>query len=219
MEDLLPYYERELAYLRKYGQEFADRYPKIAGRLLLSADGSQDPHVERLIESFALLSARVSKRIEDGYPEFTEALLEVMYEEANEDGALLIGVDLKKDPAVLETAYNDSAGVTARFNLNMLRRLNNELSANFDLEKFRHLAVYREEPGRIEMHLVSTSAQAVTVAGERFQFEEGESIRTECSHKYTLKEFEAMAERAGFSVHRVWTDRERLFSVQYCLRR
>lgn len=79
MEDLLPYYERELAYLRKYGQEFADRYPKIAGRLLLSADGSQDPHVERLIESFALLSARVSKRIEDGYPEFTEALLEVMY--------------------------------------------------------------------------------------------------------------------------------------------
>lgn len=152
-------------------------------------------------------------------PSAAQALLEVMYEEANEDGALLIGVDLKKDPAVLETAYNDSAGVTARFNLNMLRRLNNELSASFDLEKFRHLAVYREEPGRIEMHLVSTSAQAVTVAGERFQFEEGESIRTECSHKYTLKEFEAMAERAGFSVHRVWTDRERLFSVQYCLRR
>ncbi|MGY0652993.1 type VI secretion system baseplate subunit TssF [Luteimonas sp. A537] len=79
MEDLLPYYERELAYLRKYGREFADRYPKIAGRLLLSGDGSQDPHVERLIESFALLSARVSKRIEDGYPEFTESLLEVMY--------------------------------------------------------------------------------------------------------------------------------------------
>lgn len=79
MEDLLPYYERELAYLRKYGKEFADQYPKIAGRLLLSGDGSQDPHVERLIESFALLSARISKKIEDDYPEFTEALLEVMY--------------------------------------------------------------------------------------------------------------------------------------------
>ncbi|HRO61384.1 MAG TPA: type VI secretion system baseplate subunit TssF, partial [Burkholderiaceae bacterium] len=79
MEDLLPYYERELAYLRKYGEEFAERYPKIAGRLLLAADGSQDPHVERLIESFALLSARVSKKIDDDYPEFTEALLEVMY--------------------------------------------------------------------------------------------------------------------------------------------
>ncbi|MFT4256668.1 MAG: type VI secretion system baseplate subunit TssF [Pseudoxanthomonas sp.] len=79
MDELLPFYERELAYLRKYGQEFAGRYPKIAGRLLLSADGSQDPHVERLIESFALLSARVSKKIDDGYPEFTEALLEVLY--------------------------------------------------------------------------------------------------------------------------------------------
>ncbi|MGH8086169.1 MAG: type VI secretion system baseplate subunit TssF [Lysobacter sp.] len=79
MEDLLPYYERELAFLRRYGKEFGERYPKIAGRLLLSADGSQDPHVERLIESFALLSARTNKKIEDDYPEFTEALLEVMY--------------------------------------------------------------------------------------------------------------------------------------------
>ena len=79
MEDLLPYYERELAWLRSYGREFAGQYPKIASRLLLSSDGSQDPHVERLIESFALLSARVSKKIEDDYPEFTEALLEVLY--------------------------------------------------------------------------------------------------------------------------------------------
>lgn len=79
MEDLLPYYERELGFLRRYGREFAERYPKIAGRLLLSADGSQDPHVERLIESFALLSARTNKKIEDDYPEFTEALLEVLY--------------------------------------------------------------------------------------------------------------------------------------------
>lgn len=79
MEDLLPFYERELAFLRRYGRDFAERYPKIASRLLLSSDGSQDPHVERLIESFALLSARVSKKIEDDYPEFTEALLEVLY--------------------------------------------------------------------------------------------------------------------------------------------
>src|SRR5690606_15679704 len=79
MDDLLPHYERELGFLRRHGREFAERYPKIAGRLLLSGDGSQDPHVERLIESFALLTARVSKKIEDDYPEFTEALLEVMY--------------------------------------------------------------------------------------------------------------------------------------------
>ena len=79
MEDLLPYYERELAFLRRYGRDFSERYPKIAGRLLLSGDGSQDPHVERLIESFALLGARASKKIEDDYPEFTESLLEVLY--------------------------------------------------------------------------------------------------------------------------------------------
>ncbi len=79
MEDLLPYYERELAFLRRHGKEFAERYPKIAGRLLMSGDGSQDPHVERLVESFALLTARVSKKIEDDYPEFTDALLEVLY--------------------------------------------------------------------------------------------------------------------------------------------
>ncbi len=79
MQDLLPFYERELAFLRSYGREFAEQYPKIAGRLLLSGDGSQDPHVERMIESFALLTARVSKKIQDDYPEFTEGLLEVMY--------------------------------------------------------------------------------------------------------------------------------------------
>ena len=152
-------------------------------------------------------------------PSAAQALLEVMYEEAKGDGALLIGVDLKKDPPVLERAYNDSTGVTAEFNLNMLRRLNNELGADFDLGRFRHRAVYRESQGRIEMHLVSASAQTVTVAGEQFEFAEGESIRTECSHKYTLEEFAAMAERAGFAVTRVWMDRERLFSVQYCLRR
>jgi dimethylhistidine N-methyltransferase len=151
-------------------------------------------------------------------PDSALGLLEVMHQEAKEDGALLIGVDLKKDKAILERAYNDSAGVTAQFNLNMLRRLNNEFAANFNPGWFRHRAVYKESPGRIEMHLVSKRAQTVAVAGESFHFEEGETIRTECSHKYALDEFAAMAGRAGFSVHTVWTDPDKLFSVQYCLR-
>jgi dimethylhistidine N-methyltransferase len=151
-------------------------------------------------------------------PGAAQALLEVMYQEAKEGGALLIGVDLKKDKTILERAYNDGAGVTARFNLNMLRRLNNEFSANFDLSRFEHRAVYQESPGRIEMHLVSTCSQTVRVAGKDFHFEEGDFIRTECSHKYTLEEFAEMARRAGFVVHTVWMDPERLFSVQYCLR-
>lgn len=79
MEELLPYYERELGFLRRYSREFAERYPKIAGALLMSGEVCDDPHVERMIQSFALLNARVSKRIDDDYPEFTEALFSVLY--------------------------------------------------------------------------------------------------------------------------------------------
>lgn len=152
-------------------------------------------------------------------PDAALDLLRVMHEEAAEDGALLIGVDLKKDEAILERAYNDERGVTAEFNLNMLRRLNREFGADFDAGKFEHRAVYVEGRGGIEMHLVSLREQSVTIGGETIRFRKGETILTECSHKYTVAEFGAMAEHAGFEVHTVWTDDERLFSVQYCVRR
>ncbi len=142
-------------------------------------------------------------------------LLQVMASVAKRDGALLIGVDLKKEVAILEAAYNDSAGVTAKFNLNMLERLNDELGATFVLENFRHNAVYNESEGRIEMHLISRQDQSFKVAGESFDIAGGESIRTECSYKFTLAEFARLAEQAGFSVARVWTDEDQLFSVQY----
>lgn len=145
-------------------------------------------------------------------------LLDVMYQEAGEDGALLIGVDLQKDRAVLEHAYNDSRGVTAEFNLNILRRLNNEFDATFDLEQFRHRAIYNERSGRIEMYLDSQKEQSVFVADEQFHFSEGESILTEHSHKYTLNGFAELALASGFRVERVWMDSNQLFSVQYCVR-
>src|SRR5690606_19797382 len=130
-----------------------------------------------------------------------------------EDGALLIGIDLRKDRAVLERAYNDGAGVTAEFNLNMLRRLNAEFGANFELEQFAHRAVYDERLGRIEMHLVSLCEQDVQVGGRTFRFTRGETVRTECSHKYTVEQFGEMAAEAGFALHTVWTDSERRFAV------
>lgn len=129
-------------------------------------------------------------------------------------GELLIGVDLKKDVAILEAAYNDAAGVTAAFNLNMLVRLNRELDADFDLQGFGHRALWNEAAGRIEMHLVSLNEQAATVAGQTFQFRKGETIHTENSHKYTPEGFAALAARAGFAVQQVWTDEHKLFSVQ-----
>lgn len=129
-------------------------------------------------------------------------------------GGLLIGVDLKKDPAVIERAYNDAEGITAEFNRNLLRRMNAELGGTFDLERFEHRANYAAGPGRIEMHLVSTVDQRVLVGGRTFAFRAGESIFTEASHKFTLEEFARLASDS-WQVIRVFVDEERLFSVQY----
>lgn len=151
-------------------------------------------------------------------PSQARGLLKVMHTEAAAGGALLIGVDLRKDRATLERAYNDAAGVTAEFNLNLLRRMNRELGADFDLSRFEHRADWNENAGRIEMRLVSRVAQRVTVAGETIRFDAGECILTEYSHKYELEQFAAMAAAAGFEVARVWTDPDRLFSVQFLAR-
>ncbi len=131
------------------------------------------------------------------------------------EGGLLVGVDLKKSPDVLNSAYNDSRGVTAQFNLNLLARVNRELPAGFDLAQFQHHAFYNAAAGRIEMHLVSCRQQAVPVDGHKFGFARGESIVTEHSYKYTLHKFRQLAVRAGFEVIRHWTDQQQWFSVQY----
>ena len=145
-------------------------------------------------------------------------LMRVMHGEAGEDGALLIGVDLQKDPTVIDAAYNDSAGVTAEFNLNMLRHLNREFGSDFDIESFEHRATYKPDEGRVVVELVSTKRQEANVGDARIEFERDETIITEYSHKYTLEGFAALAKEAGFSVDKVWTDEHDWFSVQYCTR-
>ena len=145
-------------------------------------------------------------------------LLEVMYHEAGENGAMLIGVDLQKDPSVIERAYNDSAGVTAEFNLNMLRHLNREFGSDFDLDSWEHEAQYNRSEGRVEIRLVNAKQQTVNINGNSIVVEQGEGILTEYSHKYTLEGFAEMAQSAGFKVKRVWTDPNNLFSAQYCTR-
>lgn len=132
-----------------------------------------------------------------------------------DQGGMLIGIDLKKDPRVIEAAYNDHEGVTAEFNLNVLRRINRELGADFRLDGFRHLSFYEPGEGRIEMHLLSLASQNVRVGGKKFSFRAGETIRTEYSYKYDLAGFARIAEAGGFSVSRVWVDSGGLFSVQY----
>ena len=142
-------------------------------------------------------------------------LLKVMRHEAKENGALLIGVDLQKDPEIIESAYNDSAGLTAAFNVNMLRHLNRDYGANFNLDEFSHDAHYDPDEGRVVIRLVSEKNQVVQLGDKSIDIAEGEAILTEYSHKYTLEGFAVMAGQAGFRVEKVWTDDNNLFSVQF----
>jgi dimethylhistidine N-methyltransferase len=142
-------------------------------------------------------------------------LLEVMRQEARPGGALLMGVDLIKDVHIVEAAYNDAQGVTAEFNLNVLRHINNALGANFRPERFHHEAVYDVRHERIEMRLVSRMAQTVRIDGESIRFSVGEHIVTEYSHKYSIDGFTALARQAGLAPEAVWTDPDGLFSVHY----
>lgn len=127
--------------------------------------------------------------------------------------AFLIGVDLKKDPAVLDAAYNDAAGVTAAFNLNLLRRINRDLGAGFDLAAFEHRAAYVERRGRVEMHLRSAVALTVRVAGRNIDFAAGETIHTENSYKYSIEEFCDLAARSRWQLTHSWCDGQDRFSV------
>jgi L-histidine Nalpha-methyltransferase len=126
---------------------------------------------------------------------------------------MVIGVDLEKDERVLYEAYNDKAGVTSRFNLNVLHRINRELGGNFDLSAFRHRAIYNRERHRIEMHLISRRAQTVRVLGRSFSFRAGETIHTENSYKYSLERFTAVARGSGWIPRQSWTDSAGMFSV------
>src|SRR5882724_12425547 len=130
-------------------------------------------------------------------------------------GGLLIGVDLQKDQNVIEAAYNDSAGITAQFNLNLLAHINREVGADFDLSQWRHRAIYNSEAGRIEMYLISAVDQTVRIYDRQFHFRAGEKILTEHSYKHTPEGFIALARQAGFDFLKLWTDDARLFGVFY----
>lgn len=148
-------------------------------------------------------------------PDRAVRFLATAAEVAGPGGAMLIGIDLKKDARILNAAYNDAQGVTAAFNMNLLVRVNRELGGTFALDAFRHHAFYNAQEGRIEMHLVSLKDQVVRVAGTEFRFGEGETIHTENSYKYSIPEFQDMARAAGFVPVQVWTDENDLFSIHY----
>lgn len=148
-------------------------------------------------------------------PDRAVELLRQIRELVKPDGGLLIGVDLPKSPKILEAAYDDSQGVTAQFNLNLLERINRELDAEIPVELFEHEARFNQAKSRVEMHLVASEALTVNIDDVEIEFAEGESIHTENSHKFSLPVFENLAQQAGFQVDRVWTDPDNFFSVQF----
>jgi len=200
-------------YLTHVVRELAAEYPALALRPLVG-DFTLPLSIPTLSGSPRRAGFFPGSTIGNFKPDAAMALLRRM-RGALGGGGLLVGVDLVKDPARLHAAYNDSAGVTALFNKNLMARANRELGADFDAGAFAHYAPYNPGAHRIEMYLVSARRQRVTVAGETFDFAPGEAIHTEDSHKYTIESFREMAVRAGFSPRAVWTDAERLFSLHW----
>jgi len=212
LEDPLSYQPVDISaeYLAAQAEEIATTYPSIAVHPV-SADFTRPFSLPRRTWRERTLVFFPGSTIGNLSRTRGAALLASLAERIG--GALLLGVDLCHDPVILRAAYNDSRGVTAAFNLNLLTRLNRELDADFDLDAFEHDAVYDAEQARIEMRLVSRRAQLVTVAGIPVRFRAGEHIVSEHSHKYVPQELTAMAHAAGWLLERAWTDDDERFGA------
>jgi dimethylhistidine N-methyltransferase len=200
-------------HLQQTAGELARDYPRIE-ILPVCADFTKDFALPRSRQPASHAAVYFpGSTIGNFLPGEAVALLRRITRMCGTGGGLLIGIDLKKSIPTIEAAYNDRLGVTAEFNLNLLRHINRELGADFDLDRFFHQARYNAELGRVEMHLISRRAQTVTLGGETVEFEPGETICTEHSHKYTVDEFAAVASAAGLTLRREWTTEKREFAV------
>jgi len=201
--------------LEKSSERFRKMFPKLQ-ILPVAAD---------YLEPFELpLPRQVSSRsvvyfpgstIGNFEPDHATEFLSRLVDLVGEGSGLLIGVDLQKDRHVIEAAYNDSAGVTAKFNKNLLARINRELGSDFDLGRWQHYAIYNPAEGRVEIYLISETDQTVRIVDRAFQFRAGEKILTEYSYKHTIGGFITLARQAGFEFQQVWTDDQRWFGVFY----
>lgn len=192
------------------------RFPALEVETL-EADFTSLERLPVRVEATALLGFFPGSTIGNFYPPDALGLLRRYRHLLRRGGRLVIGVDLVKDRATLERAYDDAQGVTARFNLNLLHRMNRELGACIDVGQFRHKAFYDPALGRIEMHLEALHGTAIEVLGHRFALAAGETIHTECSYKYTVDGFQALARKAGWTPGSVLVDSDALFSVHELL--
>jgi L-histidine Nalpha-methyltransferase len=202
------------AQLARVAEEIRDEYPHIPVHPVC-ADYTRPLDIPALHPRRRRLAFFPGSTIGNFHPTEAAAFLRRIRNTLGHDGALVLGVDRIKETATLNAAYNDAQGVTEAFNLNMLRRLNRELGADFNLASFAHRAFVNECAARVEMHLESLACQTVHVAGERFAFEQGETIWTESSYKYSEAAFETLVSSAAFATTRLWTDSADRFWVAY----
>lgn len=195
-------------------EALADEYPRVSVHAIC-ADYAQPFPLPRQFGGGRRAAFFPGSTIGNLTTDEARSLMALWVERLGPDSGMLIGVDLKKDKAVLDAAYNDSQGVTAAFTKNILARANRELGGDFDLDAFAHDAAYSPEEGRMEIYLRSLAEQTAHAAGETFHFVEGERIHVEYSYKYDIKGFQALARSAGFAPTTVWTDPKALFSVHY----
>lgn len=198
--------------LARVAQEIRNEYPGLQV-LPVHADFTQPLLLPPLPQGALRLAFYPGSTIGNFHPDEAILFLRRICNTVGRHGALVLGVDRVKDPVIIEAAYNDAAGVTAAFNLNVLRRLNREFGANFDLERFAHRAFFNRRHSRIETHLVSLDDQVVQVAGHDIPFAAGETIWTASSYKYDREGLERLANCAGFSVDKLWTDEAENFWV------
>jgi len=201
------------SYLRDVTRRLAVDYPNLA-LCPVVGDFTMPLHIPKMNGAVRRAGFFPGSTIGNFRPDTAMTLLRRM-REMLDGGGLLVGVDLVKDPAILHAAYNDAAGVTAAFNKNLLARANRELNAGFDLEDFAHYAPYNPKAQRIEMYLVSLKRQSVRLGGRIVEFQAGEAVHTEDSHKYTIESFREIAARAGFIPRAVWADENRQFSLHW----
>lgn len=216
LHDLVAYLPIDISeeYLLKAGDSLRNEYPNLIIKPVV-ADYTQPFELPVINSRFNRCTAFYpGSTVGNFRPGRAQKFLGQVAKIIGPSGSLLIGVDLKKDKKTLENAYNDAEGITAAFNKNMLRRLNRELSSDFQTDRFEHDAFYNEEEGRIEMHLVSLADQTVSLDGEKVKFKNGESIHTEDSYKYSLEEFGGLVSD-WYQIEKIWTDENHLFSLQF----
>lgn len=199
-------------FLQQTAEQLARQFPRLK-TLPIAGDFTADLHLPSSIPTANRFGFFPGSTIGNLDPGEAASFLVRLRRHVGGKGRCIIGVDLKKDVGTLIDAYDDSRGVTAAFNLNLLRRINRELGGTFAPDRFRHHAIWNEPESAIEMHLESTTRQTVDIAGRPFHFRAGETIHTESSRKYSIASFTSLAAGAGWQCDRIWTDRKKKFAV------